>query len=1529
MKNFMKPIINAIKYWTNSRIEESKAELNERISNSKADWNQNNPEADNYVKNRTHWEEESEIVSVPETTLNFTAIGPGGFQKLNDFDIIVGKTYIVTYDSIDYECVAYIAAGPDIPSIGDGAIADAGNDGSNGEPFFITNFGGTIMGVNTIGTHTIKIVQKVTTVHPLDTKFLPDGIGVQSDWNENDENSKAYIKNKPFESVGTVYIEEQEITFEENGYATVSMNERCPSGEQCKAIFDGVEYTGTVEWWETDAAFQFTLSDGTVVTITWWDVSAQIYSDKYEDWANTTHTIKFVSLDKANIKKIDSKFLPDNIATIVDIEEVRDKMENTVNAINTVQITVDGKMDAENPIGTGVFSMNRTDNSEIGEYSSAIGLGTIADCAHQSTIGIYNCPSPTKYAVDISTTQGVTHFSKNFYYSDEYTFDANSGYFTLVNAMKFSSRNEVIGKYTLHSGSPDYSINNMLLITGIYTHGSGDSVLYRQYKSAPQTTEKGAYVHVIGNGTSDDSRSNAHTLDWNGNAWYAGDVYTGSTSGTNKDEGSKKLATEEYVDSAVAEAAIEETDPTVPDWAKQPEKPTYTPDEIGAQPAGSYLTEDDLSGYATENFVAAKIAEAELSGGDVDLSGYATKDDIPTKTSQLTNDSGFLTKHQDLTDYAKKTDIPDVPVQSVNGKTGAVSLGASDVGALPNTTVIPTVPTKVSAFTNDAGYLTEHQSLAAYAKTADLGDLATKDTVSKTDLTTDVQASLGKADTALQSYTETDPTVPAWAKATTKPTYTASEVGALPSTTKIPSKLSDLTGDSTHRTVTDTEKSTWSAKVDTSSLTAAVNDAFLQAKASGEFDGESVTVSSVSESQEDGGSNIVTFSDGKTLTVNNGNRGSSIYRVTTAPSSYTTATGGFTPKYRIALSTVLSQSGATEVRVGDTILRNYYTYPVGYVDADYVYVGAYASIRGTAGTSVTVESVSESAADGGENVVTFSNSTTLTVKNGSKGSTPVKGVDYWTSADRTEMLNELMESMRYVTPQMFGAKADGVTNDTAAINAAIEAVGNGGTVFFPDGAYLVKETETTVNNDRYAILVNGKENLTLLFSSEAVIQHATSSSAFYRTILIKNSNEITVKGGTLIGDLDTHTPEYKDGYDGMINTHGYGIRMIDSTNLVIDGVELLKYYGDPLIICSEQNPYNGCQNVVIKNCRIHDSARNGITVTSCQGLLVKNCEIYNITGAMPMAGIDIEGEYEGAVNEDITLDGCNILNNGYQSIAVQLVSNNVTIKNCRFDNLSMGDNAKNLVISDCIVEDYINACSNLLIKNSKINGLLPTNAKDISVIGCVFTPKDNNTSNVNFQQTASDTVRFIGCEFMSPKVQDKLFLNIRTSIGCNHLSFSNCTFHIDRSQNGDPIGTLANKLELMTCTFVDNNESYTYQWLALNAVERLVVNSCIFDASNLTNYNSSSFSSLVKIIAPNIIVQNCIIKTANTPPSTYGFHSQGDAVTGEVYYLNNTLPMYDSLRLPTTASRLVVRGNILSTDEIDTASLPSAEEASF
>ena len=65
--------------------------------------------------------------------------------------------------------------------------------------------------------------------------------------------------------------------------------------------------------------------------------------------------------------------------------------------------------------------------------------------------------------------------------------------------------------------------------------------------------------------------------------------------------------------------------------------------------------------------------------------------------------------------------------------------------------------------------------------------------IPKTDLATAVQTSLGKADSALQSFTETDPTVPSWAKAETKPSYTYSEVGAAASShTHTKSQITDF-----------------------------------------------------------------------------------------------------------------------------------------------------------------------------------------------------------------------------------------------------------------------------------------------------------------------------------------------------------------------------------------------------------------------------------------------------------------------------------------------------------------------------------------------------------------------------------------------------------------------------------------------------------------------------------------------------------------------------------------------------------------
>ena len=72
---------------------------------------------------------------------------------------------------------------------------------------------------------------------------------------------------------------------------------------------------------------------------------------------------------------------------------------------------------------------------------------------------------------------------------------------------------------------------------------------------------------------------------------------------------------------------------------------------------------------------------------------------------------------------------------------------------------------------------------------------------------------------------------------------------------------------------------------------------------------------------------------------------------------------------------------------------------------------------GAPGDSITVTSVTESTEDGGVNEVTLSDGTIITIKNGSKGSkgdpgyTPEKGTDYYTEADKDELIDKLKEEI--------------------------------------------------------------------------------------------------------------------------------------------------------------------------------------------------------------------------------------------------------------------------------------------------------------------------------------------------------------------------------------------------------------------------------------------------------------------------------------------------------------------------------------
>lgn len=366
----------------------------------------------------------------------------------------------------------------------------------------------------------------------------------------------------------------------------------------------------------------------------------------------------------------------------------------------------------------------------------------------------------------------------------------------------------------------------------------------------------------------------------------------------------------------------------------------------------------------------------------------ALVNDFNGDLSELTNKANGLTKsvqnienkiipeHEDRISELENADV----VRSVNGQTGAVNLTASDVGARPNTWM----PSHTDVGADKAG--TANTMVADHnTKTDAHNDIRLLITA----LTTRLDALANSDDTTLDKMAE----VVAYIKANRDliDQITTGKVS-------VADIVNNLTTNVSNKPLSAAQGVALKALID--ELAAAANSIASIAKTAtnGLVDTYTITYTNGTKSTY----TVTNGADGAT-----GERGMGMLYITTAPSSYTTATGGFTPVYRIALSTVLSQSKASRVLVGDTLVYSYYLYPVGYVDASYVYLDTRKSLRGANGTSVTVSGVSESTESGGENVVTFSDGKTLAVKNGrdgENGTTPAKGTDYFTAEDKAEMV---------------------------------------------------------------------------------------------------------------------------------------------------------------------------------------------------------------------------------------------------------------------------------------------------------------------------------------------------------------------------------------------------------------------------------------------------------------------------------------------------------------------------------------------
>lgn len=338
-------------------------------------------------------------------------------------------------------------------------------------------------------------------------------VNVQADWEQNDDSCADFVKNRPFyEKIDSVtlmpetqfsnltHIYSPEIStpadvngefindFTISSDGTMIIN----TGDTVKVTFDGTVYecVRQDQWIGNQSLTSYAGMEDTGEPFLFSLQTIPSFHTK------STDCVVKVEADVSQIKKIDSKFLELPIAP--------GSGENST---------------IENCTANYDFYTKNTAN---GKYSHAEGASNSADgdCSHAEG---RQCVASR----DCSHAEGSGSKATGFYSHAEGGFGEASGY---------HAHSE--GEYTKAIGDDSHSEGKGTIAKGKYQHVQG------RYNVEDPITD-GMYAHIVGNGTDDDKRSNAHTLDWSGNAWFAGKVKVGGA-GQN-DIAAKTLATTEDI----------------------------------------------------------------------------------------------------------------------------------------------------------------------------------------------------------------------------------------------------------------------------------------------------------------------------------------------------------------------------------------------------------------------------------------------------------------------------------------------------------------------------------------------------------------------------------------------------------------------------------------------------------------------------------------------------------------------------------------------------------------------------------------------------------------------------------------------------------------------------------------------------------------------------------------------------------------------------------------------------------------------
>ena len=173
------------------------------------------------------------------------------------------------------------------------------------------------------------------------------------------------------------------------------------------------------------------------------------------------------------------------------------------------------------------ISMNRKAGTEVGSRSVAVGSDVTASgyCAHAEG-------ENTESAGEAAHAEGRgTKALENYSHAEGQgtTASKNCAHAEGINTTAVAQSAHAEGLATIASGQGAHAEGEGTNAAGSGAHAEGSGTIaagQSQHVQGRCNIEDvdGKYAHIVGNGQSADSRSNGHTLDWEGNAWYSGTV---------------------------------------------------------------------------------------------------------------------------------------------------------------------------------------------------------------------------------------------------------------------------------------------------------------------------------------------------------------------------------------------------------------------------------------------------------------------------------------------------------------------------------------------------------------------------------------------------------------------------------------------------------------------------------------------------------------------------------------------------------------------------------------------------------------------------------------------------------------------------------------------------------------------------------------------------------------------------------------------------------------------------------------------